>query len=189
MEWFLTRESINKNCTIMKYFIVLMIFIFIGFALLAQEEVKPEVWQYKDAELMIGTEDSDTDYYTEGRLIQIIPTGKRRQSYVFVFGIMEDVRETMRIDDGNESESVSFSKKVFTPIEFEIWADDGGDNLLEYLQCNPELPDMFNSEEDAEKYNSLEFQPCIGSNVKLKAKVSVSEDVQQYFLLEVEKLD
>ncbi len=169
----------------MKKTALLLTFLVIGIFCFSQEVDKPEKWEYPNAQLLINSESSDQLFEKEARLIQIIPTGKRRQSYVFIFGIIEDVKETMVFGEAENTETVSMTKKSFKPVEFELWADEGGDKLLQFLECNTELPYMFIEESDNEKYNAPDFQPCIGSIVNITFIKRYSKDQELHFLLSV----
>ncbi|MDD2634689.1 MAG: hypothetical protein PHW82_04245 [Bacteroidales bacterium] len=153
----------------------------------AQEVNNLKKWEYPNAQLLINTEPSDELFEKEARLIQIIPTGKRRQSYVFIFTIIEDVKETMVFGDDENTETISMSKKSIKPVEFELYADEGGDTLLKFLECNSELPYMFIKDTDNEKYNSPDFQPCIGKVVNIKFIKRHSNETIFNFLLSVIK--
>lgn len=178
-----TKKSFMKKLAFLFAMMLLVVLCF------SQEEVgELSKWEYPNAALVIGSAEGDVLIESEARLMQIIPTGKRRQSYVFVFAIIENVNETMVFGEKENSESVSFSKKSFKPIEFELWFDEGGYKLLEFLQCNSEIPEMFIDEKDNEKYNSPEFQPCIGSNIKISYLERINNEDKVQILLSVEKL-
>ncbi len=150
---------------------------------------KTPEWKIKNYDQTVNNHKADVEIISEGRLLQIIPTGKSRQSYVFVFGIFESVTETRTIETNGKKENVSFSNKEYKPVEFELWADEGGDSLLEYLNCNKDLPYSFTEKTDAEKYNTPEFQPCIGSMVKLTAIKRNTESGPVYSLLKASKIN
>ena len=172
----------------MKKISLLLSFILFVILCFAQELDNSEKWEYPNAQLFIKAEANEELYEKEARLIQIIPTGKRRQSYVFIFAIIEDVKETMVFGDGENAETISISKKSYKPAEFELWADEGGDKLLHFLECNAELPYMFNEDTDNEKYNSPEFQPCIGSLVNISFIKRYANDKEVKFLLSLAKI-
>ncbi|MDD2386028.1 MAG: hypothetical protein PHP52_04535 [Bacteroidales bacterium] len=171
----------------MKKVALLLTSLMIGLFCFSQEDNKPEKWEYPNAQLLINTESTDQLIEKEARLIQIIPTGKRRQSYVFIFAIIENVKKTMVFGKDENTETVSMTKKSFKPIEFELWADEGGDKLLKFLECNTELPYMFIEESDNEKYNSPDFQPCIGSVVNITFIKRYAKDTELNFLLSAVK--
>ncbi|MBN2776388.1 MAG: hypothetical protein JXR36_02020 [Bacteroidales bacterium] len=172
----------------MKRVVFLVLVSLISVFSFSQEVEKMSKWEYPNATLMIGSTEGDVIIEAEARLVQIIPTGKRRQSYVFVLAVMESVNQTMVFGEEENSESVSFSKKSFKPIEFELWFDEGGDKLLEFLQCNSDLPYMFVDEADNEKYNSPDFQPCLGQMIKISFLERTSGENKLHILLSVEKL-
>jgi hypothetical protein len=145
------------------------------------------VWKIPFYDLILNDFNQDEIIETEARLLQIIPTGKRRQSYVFVVGIFENLTEVKTISTETGSETVSFSKMEYKPVEFELWFDDGGDSLLDYLGCNTDLPDMYSNEEDFIKFNNPENQPCIGSIFNITAAKKSDDTGLVYFLLKVEK--
>ena len=100
----------------MKKVALLLTSLMIGLFCFSQEDNKPEKWEYPNAQLLINTESTDQLIEKEARLIQIIPTGKRRQSYVFIFAIIENVKKTMVFGKDENTETVSMTKKSFKPI-------------------------------------------------------------------------
>lgn len=169
----------------MKNLITLIVLILLSIFVCGQNE--SAIWEIPFKDLIVNDFNQDEIIETEGRLLQIIPTGKRRQSYVFVIGIFENLTEVKTISTESGNETVSFSKKEYKPVEFELWFDDGGDSLLDYLGCNVNLPDMFINEEDYLKYNNPEYQQCIGSVFSIRAAKKSDESGILYFLLQVEK--
>ncbi len=148
----------------------------------SQDESYNKIWKPKFAELLTNDFSEEQIFTSEGKLLQVIPTGKRKQSYVFVFGIFEENKSLSTLD----AETISLSSKKYSVVEFEVYADDGGDNLLEFLKCNTDIPDMFVDEQTKEIYNTPEKQPCIGKFVKLKAAIKTIDDKKFFHLLEVE---
>lgn len=148
----------------------------------SQDENYNKIWKPKFAELTTNDFFEEQIFTTEGKLLQVIPTGKRKQSYVFVFGIFEENKSISTQD----AESISLSSKKYSVIEFEVYADDGGDDLLGFLNCNNNIPYMFVDEQTKEIYNTSEKQPCIGKIVRIKAAIKTTDDKKIHHLLEVE---
>lgn len=106
----------------------------------------------------------------EAELAFVIPTGKRRLSYILKFDI----------DDSE------FDKIGSYFLDIELWADTDGDRLFYFLNCNRELPYMFIDDETMLEYNNPNIQPCLGKELILYLSSFESNGKIFYNLLKLE---
>ncbi len=107
----------------------------------------------------------------EAELAFVIPTGKRRLSYILKFDI----------DDSE------FDKIGSYFLDIELWADTDGDRLLDFLSCKRELPYMFIDDETKLEYNHPNNQPCLGQSVVMYLFAYDIDNKRYYQLLKLEK--
>lgn len=128
-------------------------------------------WNIKHSEINNIEEKLADALKIEAQLAFIIPTGKRRLSYILKFDI-------------NDNE---YDKIGSHFLEIELWADTDGDRLLDFLSCNRELPCMFIREETKLEYNHPDKQPCLGSNLTLYLSAFENNNKKYNHLLKLEK--
>lgn len=128
-------------------------------------------WDLKHSAITDIDEKLSDALVIEAGLAFVIPTGKRRLSYILKFDVDE----------------AYFEKLGSYFLDIEVWADTDGDKLLDFLSCNTELPYMFIDDETMLKYNHPKVQPCLGTELVLYLSVIEQNGINNYHLLKLEK--
>jgi len=168
----------------MKNFAFLLLILLFFENCFSQNESEKTVWKLNLKDSALFDFNKSNIIETEAKILQIIPIDKTNQSYVFVFGILENTDQSF-IDKNNEE--IKISSKTYKVIECEVSNDNGGKKLLEYLGCNTDFNVLENDKTSIENYYGMQNQPCIGMYVKIKTIIQKSESKNIYYLLEVNK--